>query len=49
MMFAPILVGLICRFTFGEVVQREHADHADDNCGEHDLRNGPILKKQFGR
>ena len=31
----------------GEVMQREYADHADDNCGQYDLRNGPILKKQL--
>jgi hypothetical protein len=31
----------------GEVVQREYADHADDNCGEHYLHDGPVLKKQL--
>ena len=47
MMLAPILRRLDVQVHLGEVVQREYADHADDDCGEHDLRDGPVLKEQL--
>ena len=30
-----------------EVMQRENADHAHDDCGDHNLHDGPVLQKKL--
>ena len=31
----------------GEVMQRKNADHTHDDCRQHNLHNGPVLKQQL--
>ena len=47
MMFGPSLVGWRMQVHLGEMMQSEDADHADDNRGQHDFRDGPILEQQL--
>ena len=46
-MFGASFVGLSVEVDLREVMQRKNADHAHDDCRQHDLHNGPVLEQEL--